>query len=80
MGTINAYFIGPPPSGDDKLEKDCKGGATPPQKFHYSLSPDGTKCLAQGDFDESVKVTPPVGFTWLSYADALAQREAWDKK
>ena len=80
MATSNWYFIGPPPSVDDKLQKDCKGvaGDNAWKRFHFSLSPDGTQCLANGLFDDSVKVTPPPGFTWLSYAAALAQRQAWD--
>lgn len=81
MAQSNWYFLGKPPSQDDKLQKDCHGkaGDNAWKIFHFSLSPDGTQCLANGLFDDSVKVTPPPGFTWLSEKDARAQRQAWDK-
>ena len=79
MAKQNLYFKGPWPVADAALKALCSGGEKGPQKYHASVSPDGTEFLAHGDFDSSVKSAPPPGCVWMTYEDALAQRVAWDK-
>ena len=71
----NAYFLGPHPCA--ALTALATPGVTPPSIPHCSASPDGTQCLCQADFQQSVLDAPPVGYVFETLAEAHAQRVAW---
>lgn len=77
----NIYFLGPHPACLTKIKPDQKPDGQKPQTiFHHSTNMAGDTCLSQADFDDSFWKNPPAGYKVLSYQEALAQRQAWDKE
>lgn len=73
----NVYILGPHPC-EIALSPGIIPSTNPPDELHESHNSDGTQCLAQGLFRQDFLDSLPVGYSQISYANALLKRAEWD--
>lgn len=75
----NVYILGPwPLPAAVNLANLAQSPILAQHKIHWSVSPDGTQCLVQGDFPMVFLASLPNGYSVKTHTQAKVTRAAWD--